>query len=1003
MRKTKILSIFALLCALHSAETKAAPLPVEGPEGQKSVKELREAIRLYDIGMLGRSKAMLENVSKKTTSADARGYALLCDVVTSAPGYEIRMEKFFQECPYSIWVPEVKFRHALNIFHSGDYKAATVILESLDPKQISKADRNEFLFKRAYCDMENQDYERAISRFEELAKLPMSDYTIPSYYALGFMNYQQRDFSEALTWFEKTARDGRFASVSNWYIMECRFMLKDYLFITNNAPGVYDSIPDERKPFLSRLISESYLILGDADNAKKWLEKNVGAGVVKNRSDWFHSGSVQYAIADYASAIESFNMMQDRTDSLGQVANYQLGYSYIKTRNKIAAMAAFKDASLYNYDKDIAEDAYFNYAKLAFDLNDDSSVFEAYMQKYPTLKKDDKINSYIAVSALHKKDYAAAIEAYDKIEEMNQNMQDNYMKANYLRAVQLMENGAYRSAIPCLETSAYYAGKGTRFNYLSRYWIAEAYYRDGQYEKARTIYIDLYNRSAMFNTPEGRLITYNLAYCYFMDKDYNNAIKWYDRYLEEAVVEYRKDALERKGDCYFITKKYKNAASSYDLVVNDYFSADDIYPYYQAALSYGLANNKTKKTQLLENVLKASDKAPYYSEAMYELGRSYVSAGQNDKAFKCFEVLSKSKKDADYIAKAYLEMGSISRNRNQYDDAMAYYKVVVEQLPMSGYEEDALLAIENLYRLKGQPEEYVAYIEKIGKGSSKTEEEKEEMVFSSAEQVYLSDNYQKALTALKSYLEKYPSGKNIAKANFYMAESYRALDMKEQACDCYQIAISEGEGAFVEMAMLNYSALSYKLEKWDAALKGYEALFTSAKMDENRFHAKVGIMRSAYKARNFDKAVQYAVNVNEDHRASVALKQEATYLLAKSYMSQSNRDEALVILKKLAADPSTEYGAEATYILITDSYDSGDFKEVENKVYAFSDSASGQTYWLAKSFIILGDSFVDRGELAQAKATFESVRDGYTVTTDDVLSEVNMRLEKLEKLIQSKK
>ena len=75
----------------------------------------------------------------------------------------------------------------------------------------------------------------------------------------------------------------------------------------------------------------------------------------------------------------------------------------------------------------------------------------------------------------------------------------------------------------------------------------------------------------------------------------------------------------------------------------------------------------------------------------------------------------------------------------------------------------------------------------------------------------------------------------------------------------------------------------------------------------------------------------------------------------------------------------------------------------ENMVYAFSDSASGQTYWLAKSFIILGDSFVDRGELAQAKATFESVRDGYTVTTDDVLSEVNMRLEKLEKLIQSKK
>lgn len=779
-------------------------------------------------------------------------------------------------------------------------------------------------------------------------------------------------------------------------------MLKDYLYIKEYAPKVYENIPTDRKPALARIISESYLILGDAANAKKWLEKSADSEAPKNRSDWFHSGSVLYAIADYSSAIESFNMMKDRTDSLGQIANYHLGYSYIKTKNKVAAMGAFKDASLVDFDEKIAEDAYFNYAKLAFDLNDDSSVFEGYMKKYPNLQKDDKINSYIAVSALHRKDYAAAIEAYDRIDDMNQNMKDNYMKANYLRAVQLIENGAYRGAIPCLEVSAQYAGKDTRFNHLARYWMAESYFRDGQYAKARTIFVDLYNKSAMFNTPEGRLITYNLAYCYFLDKDYTNAVKWFDRYLDEAVVEYKKDALERKGDSYFITKKYKSAATVYDLVLKDYFSADDIYPYYQAALSYGLANNKDKKTQLLENVLKASVDAPFYSEAMYELGRSYVAAGKDDKAFSCFEKLSKSKKDGNYVARAYLELGSIERNRNHLDKAMEYYKTVVEKLPMSGLEEDALLAIENIYRVKNQSEEYVTYIETIGKGSTKTEEEKEELVFTSAEQVFLSNNYKKALTALKSYLEKYPSGKNLYKANFYMAESYRALNMKEQACDCYEIAISGGSGAFTEISMLNYSNLSYKLEKWGDALGGYEMLFKSAKMDESRFVAKTGIMRSAYRARKLDKAIEFAQLIEEDHRSTDALKQEASYIIAKSYLSQSKRDEAIDVLKKLAADPSSAYGAEAVYMLITDSYDSGDFKEVENKVYAFSESGSEQTYWLAKSFIILGDSFVDRGELAQAKATYESVKDGYTSTTDDVLSEVNMRLEKLQKLMISK-
>lgn len=1002
MKKSKILSIFLLLCALYPEETAAFQTGMPGPGNHGKSKEMREAVRLFDIGMLGRSRTMLEDVAKATGSADSRGYALLCDIISGAPGYERQMGAFLRDCPYSIWVPEVKYRHALNLFHSGDYKAASAVLDSLDQKQIMKSDRTEFLFKRAYCDFENHDYERAMKRFEEVQGLPASDYTMPSCYALGFICYQKKDFKEALHWFEKSVRDGRFTSVSNWYLMECRFMLKDYMYVTNNAPGLYDSIPDERKPFLARIISESYLILGDADNARKWLGKTAGAGVPKNRSDWFHSGSVLYAIGDYPAAIESFNMMRDRSDSLGQIANYNLGYSYIKTRNKVAAMGAFKDASLVDFDGKIAEDAYFNYAKLAFDLNDDSSVFEAYMQKYPDLKKDDKINSYIAVSALHKKDYAAAIDAYDRIDDLNQNMQDNFMKANYLRAVQLMENGSYRGAVPYLETAADYAGKGTRFNHLARYWIAEAYFRDAQYAKARTIYVDLYNRSAMFNTPEGRLITYNLAYCYFLEKDYTNAVKWFDRYLEEAVVEYRKDALERKADSYFITKKYKNAASTYSLVLSDYFSADDVYPYYQAALAYGLSNNKAKKTSLLENVLKASEDVPFYSEAMYELGRSYVAADQDDKAFECFEKLSKSKKAGNYVAKAYLELGSISRNRNQLEEAMSYYKTVVEQLPMSGYEEDALLAIENVYRAMNRSEEYVTYIETIGKGATKTEAEKEELVFSSAEQVFLSDNYQKALTALKSYLDKYPSGKNIYKANFYMAESYRALDMKEPACDCYEIAISGGDGAFVEISMLNYSSLSYRLEKWDDALGGYEALYKAAKMEENRYLAKAGIMRSAFRGKKLDKAVEYALNIREDHRSNDLIRQEASYVIAKSYLSQSRREEALDVLKTLAVEPSTSYGAEAAYMLIVDSYDSGDFKEVENKVYAFADAASGQTYWLAKSFIVLGDSFVDRGELAQAKATFESVRDGYTSTADDVISEVNMRLDRLQKLMVPK-
>ena len=118
-------------------------------------------------------------------------------------------------------------------------------------------------------------------------------------------------------------------------------------------------------------------------------------------------------------------------------------------------------------------------------------------------------------------------------------------------------------------------------------------------------------------------------------------------------------------------------------------------------------------------------------------------------------------------------------------------------------------------------------------------------------------------------------------------------------------------------------------------------------------------------------------------------------------MATSRRDEAFAILERLAKDVNTTYGAEAAYMLVLDSYDKGEFDDVETKVYAFADAGSDQAYWLAKSFIVLGDSFVERGDNEQAKATFESVRDGYSPKgePDDVADNVAMRLKKLDELM----
>lgn len=664
-------------------------------------------------------------------------------------------------------------------------------------------------------------------------------------------------------------------------------------------------------------------------------------------------------------------------------------------------MKAFKDASVLLFDKAIAEDAHFNYAKLAFDLNDDTSVFNEYLAKYPAVKRGDKINSYIAVAALYNHDYAGAVDAYDKIDDLDDDMRDNYMKANYLRARQLIESGSYRMAIDCLKVAAYYSQKGSRFNQLTRFWLAESYFRNDQYPEARKIFTELYNTSALYGAPESYLIPYNIAYCFYNEENYPSAIKWFDEYLGERKVEFRKEALERKGDCFFIAKDYDAASAAYDLVIKDYFDVNDIYPYYQSAISYGLDKKQNKKIELLSHVLDASPEAEFYPDALFELGRTYAVREDDENAFKCFNKLAQEVKDSNFVAQAYIEMGSLARNQSQFNEALGYYKTVVEEMPNSGYAENALLAIESIYQTKDEPEEYIAYIENIGKGASKSADEKELLYFNSAEQLYLSANYQKALVSLQKYLEKYPAGKNAYKAEFYMADSYRSLGKLEQACDYYKRVIADGEGSFVELSMLNFSKISYDLERWDDALGGYASLFESAKLENNKYTAVVGMMRSAYRAHKWNEAVKNADRVVADSKADVQIKQEADYIKAKSYLASSRREEAFAILEKLSADVSNQFGAEAAYLMIQDCYDRGDFDSVENKVYAFADAGSGQTYWLAKCFIILGDAFVEKGELKQAKATFESVRDGYQPSsgTDDVKDNVTMRLTKLDELI----
>ncbi len=965
--------------------------------------EYRQAVEFYEHGMFERAGSIFSAIYAGNGDVMAGGYEALCAVRLQERGNETLADEYVRTHPYSGLVPQIHFYKALNYFDSHDYKSAVAEFGKIDGKGLPRGLVAEYSFKEAYSYFEEGDLPKAKSLFEKADKLAHSDYTAPSRYSLGYINYTGKNFDEAYGWFEKAARDPRFAEMSAYYMTECRFMKKDYSYVLENGLKLFENAPQERRRHLARIISESYLAKGDTEKAKEYYYMTGNTDRDMDRDDYFYAGSVLYATGDYKGAIDNFSMMRNRTDSIGQIANYNLAYSYIQTGNKVAALDAFKDASQVAFNPDIREDAHFNYAKLSFDLNHNPSVFNEYLTRYSDRKKGERIYSYMALASLYSHDYAGAVEAYSNIDMLDDDQKANYMKANYLRAVQLVETGSWSDAVPFLRASSFYADKRSPFYQLSRYWLGESYYRSDRFDKALEAFKDLYNNSALEGKAEGRLIPYDLAYCYFRLGDYSNAARWFDEYLGSRNPAEGEDAAVRRADCDFIRKDYKTAASEYEDALKRFPFKDNLYPDYRAGIAYGLLGNMNGKIDALSRALNASPSAEYYSDAMFELGRAYVAAGRSDEAVSAFTRLRSSTDDKTIAARTLIELGMISRNMSEYDRSLGYYKQVISEMPGTEYARDALLAIESIYQSQGRTDEYIDFADKAGVIKDKSDIEKETMYFNAAEQVFLTENYGKALSSLLTYLERYPSGRKVPVAEFYVAECYRNTGKKEQACDWYRKSLEKvDESAFAETAMLNFSRLSYDLQRYKDAFGGYSSLLEDAKIENNKHTARVGMMRSAYKAGDWISAKSCADKVKADGMSTAAEIREADYFKAKSLLSMNEREAAFEIFTGLSSAPSTAEGAEAAYMIIQDAYDQGKYDTVEKKVYAFAEKAGDQSYWLAKAFITLGDSFAEQDNLAQAKATFESVRNGYKPadgTSDDVLDNVRMRLEKLKTMM----
>ena len=125
------------------------------------------------------------------------------------------------------------------------------------------------------------------------------------------------------------------------------------------------------------------------------------------------------------------------------------------------------------------------------------------------------------------------------------------------------------------------------------------------------------------------------------------------------------------------------------------------------------------------------------------------------------------------------------------------------------------------------------------------------------------------------------------------------------------------------------------------------------------------------------------------------LVNEARHYRSKALVEANRVKDAWEDWKVLAQDTRNVYGAEAKYRLAQQLYDAGRFNEVEKEIFEFVDASTPHMYWLARSFILLSDTYVKLDRKLEARQYLLSLEQNYQAD-DDIAEMIKSRLEKMK-------
>ncbi len=952
------------------------------------VADYNLAMELYNKGMYGAARKLFEKTIDKIDDKESKirsnseYYVAISAVELFHPDAEKLLMDFISNHPTHSLQGTASFQMGNLHYRKRRYEEAVQWYSRVDQWDLSADQRVELQFKTGYSHFMNENFEQAKHYFFDIRDT-QSVYYAPASYYYGHIAYSESNYETALIYFERLTEDENFGPIVPYYITHIYFLQEKYDELLAFAPPLLEQASTRRAAEISRMIGEAYYNKRQYTQALPFLEEFHSQSRQRiNREDHYQIGFAYYKAEQYEKAVASLEKVgSNEQDSLAQNALYHLADAYLKTDQRRSARNAFLAAHRMELIPEISQHSLFNYAKLSFELsmnpfNEAILAFQKYVEKYPDSPQRDEAYRHLIDLYLTSRNYKDALTSLEAITLNTPSLKSAYQRIAYYRGIELFNNGDFTGAVESFNKSMQYPENRT-IRAQSMFWQGESYFRLNQYEKALETHGRFQLVQGAFSLPEYKMSHYTSGYAHFKLNNYNDAIIAFRKFIQGSNLEktHRNDALLRIADSYFITKDYNAAIDFYDQAIA-LDSRDGDYAIFQKAVALGVTGRFDAKLNTLRLLLSKYPNTTYADNARYELGNTMVIQENNTQALQYYNEVINLHPNSTHVKSAMLKSGLIYYNQNQDERALAVFKNVVEKYPGSSESQDALVSIRNIYVAMDRVDEYVRFSQGLG-FADVTEAQQDSLTYRAAEARYMQGDCVNATQSFENYLEKFPNGIFALNAHFYKAECDFRYNKFEKALASYQYVLEKTKSEFSENAAIRAAEINYNLKQYQAALDNYALLEEIAEFPSNVQEARIGQMRSLEKLERYDQTIEAARRVLENDKITREIKQEAHLLIGRSAMGNNDLATAKQYFAETNKIAENAMAAEAKYNLALIEFKQGNYAQAEKLIFEYMNLLASYDYWLAKTFILLADNYLVQDNIFQARHTLQSIIDNY--------------------------